>query len=210
MRTSRVWRIGLATLGLALLTGGTAFAEDQVGDPQEVAMTVMVEGAAEPGLLYMTVAGNAVTLNETTSLDPALRLFTGSLPDVTVTDTRDPGSIDPGVYWSVVGTAADFVGDAGQDAIPAGRLGWEPLLADDVDPLSVYVGPKVLTTADSPTSTPPDNVGLVDQELLAIADNSAGIASEGSWTASANLFLKADSDVEPGTYVSTLTLSLFE
>ena len=53
-------------------------------------------------------------------------------------------------------------------------------------------------------------MGLVDQELLALAIDSGAIASEGQWTANANLFLRTPATVAPGSYSSTLTLSLFE
>jgi hypothetical protein len=55
-----------------------------------------------------------------------------------------------------------------------------------------------------------DAVGLVDQELLALAIDSEAVASEGQWTANADLFLRTASTVAPGSYRSTLTVSLFE
>ncbi|SIO11376.1 hypothetical protein SAMN05443544_3790, partial [Agromyces cerinus subsp. cerinus] len=55
-----------------------------------------------------------------------------------------------------------------------------------------------------------DNVGLVDQELLAMADDSAEIATEGSWTATADLFLRTPATVAAGDYTARMTLSLFE
>ena len=56
--------------------------------------------------------------------------------------------------------------------------------------------------------SPPNNVGLVGQELLAMAPSSQ--EAIGSWDATADLLLKVPSDVAPGAYASTLTLSLFE
>ena len=56
----------------------------------------------------------------------------------------------------------------------------------------------------------PNNVGLVDQELLAMAFDSEAVAPEGQWTATADLFLRTPATVAPGNYTATLTLSLFE
>ncbi len=54
-------------------------------------------------------------------------------------------------------------------------------------------------------------VGLVEGEFLYLADTAA--ARDGgtnSWSATAGLTLKTPLDVAPGSYSSTLTLSLFE
>jgi hypothetical protein len=56
----------------------------------------------------------------------------------------------------------------------------------------------------------PNAVGLVDQEILALAADSGAIAQEGTWSANADLFLRTPVTVAPGSYSATLTLSLFE
>ena len=66
------------------------------------------------------------------------------------------------------------------------------------------------TTPSTSPSRWPSNVGLVDQELFASAWDSEDVASDGAWTANADLFLRTSSDVAPGNYRSTRTLSLFE
>ncbi len=58
--------------------------------------------------------------------------------------------------------------------------------------------------------TGPDAVGLVDQELLAMASSSQAINPTGSWSVNAGLFLRTPITVAPGSYTATLTLSLFE
>ena len=112
--------------------------------------------------------------------------------------------------WYVLGTTSEFVGDAGQAPIAAGHLGWRPNLVDGGESGLVAVGDEVVTVIDAPTQGGINNVGLVDQELFASAWDSEDVASDGAWTANADLFLRTSSDVAPGNYRSTLTLSLFE
>jgi len=201
-----VLRASAAVLGGILLTGvaGAAFAEDIVGDPDDVDVNVTIEEITEPGVLAMTVGGDSVSLAESASADPGVREFHGELPTVTVTDTRTAEEIPDGAYWYVIGTATDFVGDSGQDPISAGHLGWSPEVEDPEGTGVVAPGDTVDTVLDSP----PNNVGLVGQELLAMASTSE--EAIGSWNATADLLLKVPSTVAPGGYASTLTLSLFE
>ncbi|MDR2374199.1 MAG: hypothetical protein LBD77_08940 [Bifidobacteriaceae bacterium] len=209
MTTNRKVRMACALVGAGLLTGlgGLAFADEEV-DTGDVDVTVEILGAPPEGALAMTVADDEATLTEVTSSDPLLREFSGTLPLVTVTDTRDPDDIDPLVGWYVLGSATDFVGDTGQPDIPVDQLGWTPLLVDGGTSGGVTQGDPVYPSLD--TAQAPDNVGLVDQELLAMAINSAGIAEEEAWTAEAALILKTDAAVAAGSYSSVLTLTLFE
>ena len=200
-------RVSAGAVGAALLMGvaGAAIADDEYGDT-DVDVNVVIDEADEPGVLALTVAGDSTTLTETGSTT-TVRQFTGALPTVTVTDTRIfPERIDPGAFWYVLGTSSDFEGDAGQPDIPAANLGWSPALAPGTDPEEVAAGDQVDTVLD----TGPDAVGLVDQELLAIASSSADIHPTGSWSVNAGLFLKTPITVAPGSYTATLTLSLFE
>jgi hypothetical protein len=205
MRAKTIGRLAAAGLGAALLTGvaGAAMAEDEVGS-EGIDLSVQIAPLAVPGALTMSVAGDSVTLAEDGSTD-VVRQFKGELPEVTVTDTRDPAAIDPAAAWYVVGSVSEFTGDASQDPITAGHLGWSPRLVS-ADPGSVSEGDPVDTVMDSGA----DAVGLVDQELFMMARNSSGIAAEGSWTAAADLFLRTPADVAPGAYTARLTLSLFE
>jgi hypothetical protein len=199
-------RVTTAALGGILLAGvaSAAFAEDVVGDPDAVDVSVTIDPVTEPGVLAMTVSGDSTSLVEGTSSDPTVREFGGQLPTVTVTDTRTADEIPEGAYWYVIGTATDFVGDSGQPPISAGHLGWTPTLDDPDGTGAVAPGDTVDTVLDSP----PNNVGLVGQELLAMALTSE--EAVGSWDATASLLLKVPSTVAPGGYASTLTLSLFE
>jgi hypothetical protein len=203
MKKNTLLRVLAATAGAALLCGvtGMAMADSEIStDDVEVSVTIEVLGE-----LSMSVASDEVTLTETGTSPTVVREFTGTLPTVTVQDTRDPDDIDPDVGWYVLGTATDFEGGANPD-IPAGNLGWTPHLIDGGDSGLVAEGEAVGTVLDDP----PDNVGLVDQELLVLAISSAEVAEEGEWTANAGLTLKTAPTIAAGTYVSDLTLSLFE
>jgi hypothetical protein len=199
-------KLAVGTAGAALLVGvaGVAVADDNYGD-SDIDVNVTIEELVDPGVLAMTVAGTEVSLVEDGS-DETIRQFTGSLPTVTITDTRTPDEIPEGAAWYVLGSASDFVGDADQPDIGAEHLGWAPRLIDGGESGLVAAGDEVETVLDAP----PSNVGLVDQELFAIAADSGAIAGEGSWTATADLFLRTPSNIAAGSYSATVTLSLFE
>ena len=198
-------RVTVAAFGGVMLAGvaGAAFAEEQVGTGSDVDVNVTIEDT-EPGVLAMSVAGTTTTLAENGSTE-TVRQFTGDLPTVTVTDTRTAEEIPDGAFWWVEGTASSFVGDAGQAPIGAENLGWSPSLVDDGSG-AVAVGPDVAPALD--TAEAPNNVGLQGRELLAMALTSD--EAIGSWEAGATLTLQVPADVEPGSYSSTITLSLFE
>jgi hypothetical protein len=182
--------------------GVAAFADPTENGTGDVDVTVDI-ASTETGALSLTVAGTETSLTETGST-ATFRQFTGALPNVTVTDTRE--DVDAGVFWYVTGQASDFVGDAGQANITPDHLGWTPSIVTANDG-EVAEGDTVGTSIDGGVN----GVGLVGQELLALALDSADAqATSGQWTATANLVLKTPVTVAPGSYTSTLTLSLFE
>ena len=206
-------RCTAVTIGTVLLVGvaGVAMAEEGDGD-QDVAVNVEIAEITQPGVLAMSVAGTTTTLTEDGS-DATVRQFTGALPVVTVTDTRDAEDIPEGAAWAVMGSSSDFIGSNGQAPISAGHLGWRPALIEGSESGQVSEGDEVVTVIDDPTTepgVPGNNVGLVDQELLASAWESGAIIGEGRWTATANLFLRTPVTVAAGDYTANLTLSLFE
>ncbi|WRS30514.1 hypothetical protein U6G28_02140 [Actinomycetaceae bacterium MB13-C1-2] len=211
MKTKKfVARIGAAALGTTLLAGtaGAAMAADATEDA-EVEIGVDISAPAPTGALSMTVAANATTLTEITSADPAQREFRGTLPTVTVEDTRT--FVEDGLYWYVTGQSSAFSAPGVGDVIEAGHLGWRPALVSDEETAEedgVVVGDEVMTVMDTATQ-PGNNTGLVGEELLALSLDSAGSAT-GSWEANADLFLKTGATVAPGNYSATLTLSLWE
>ena len=200
-------RTSIAAVGGLLVAGVglAAVADTQHGPDQGVDVNVSIEAIDEPGVLAMTVADDVVTLTETASSDPTAREFEGTLPTVTVTDTRTADEIGDGYFWYVVGQASDFTGPA---ALGAKDLGWTPYLIDDDSDGQVVAGEEVAPELD--TAAAPDNVGLVDRELLAMAMDSAGVVDAGSWSAQADLRLKTPIDQAAGDYTSVLTLSLWE
>ncbi|WP_139417696.1 hypothetical protein [Agromyces laixinhei] len=200
-----VARCAAVTVGSMLLAGVAGIAMAAEPDDAGVDVNVSIAEINEPGVLAMSVADTTTTLTEEGST-ATVRQFTGTLPTVTVTDTRTADEIPDDAFWSVVGSSTDFTGDAGQPTIGAGHLGWAPNLIDGGSSGQVSQGEQVDTVLDSG----PDNVGLVDQELLAMAFDSGDIAAEGQWTANASLFLRTPATVAAGDYTARLTLSLFE
>ncbi|PVW03856.1 hypothetical protein DEA06_10795 [Microbacterium sp. Gd 4-13] len=194
-------RIGVAALGIGILTAlgsGAAIAATE----DSVDVSVEIEPNAEPGALALTVAGESAALTETDSIGTD-RVFTGTLPTVTVTDTRLAEDVDPEAFWYVLGSITDFTGDADQpDILAADAFGWAPAITAG-DPALVSEGDEVLPGA-------PFGSGFGDdQELLALADNAAA-AAPGSYSANAELTLRTPGTVAPGSYAATITLSLFE
>lgn len=196
-------RVGAIAFGTLLLaSAGTAVATAEELDDANVDINVEVSDRFPSGVLALTVAADETTLTEVDSGDPLVRAFTGQLPTVTVTDTR---AEVPDVPWAVLGTAGDFVSDAG--AITADHLGWTPALAGDYGP-AVEPGGDIETVLDAPGS---EGLTYADGELLYANFDQAASYAQGSWSATAGLQLKVDAtDVAAGTYTSVLTLSLFE
>ncbi|AIY00467.1 hypothetical protein ART_0868 [Arthrobacter sp. PAMC 25486] len=208
MKKSTTTRVAMTAVGTLLLAGvaGAAIAEDaQLGD-NNVGVSVEIAPLTTPGILAMTVDGSSTALleNNSTALG---RTFTGTLPTVTVTDTRTADEIPEGAAWYVLGSSSVFTGDAGQPEIGAEHLGWAPRLTVEDDAGLVAPGDTVDTVLDGGVN----GVGLAGQELFAIAAGS-GEAAEGNsqWSATADLTLKTGVDVPAGNYNATLTLSLFE
>lgn len=205
MKKGTVARCAVGIVGGLMLAGvGTAaFAEfPNADDAGAVDVTVDI-APTQSGALSLTVAGTQTTLTEN-GTTASFRQFTGALPNVTVTDTRT--DVPAGVFWYVTGQASDFVGNAGQPNITPDHLGWTPqvLTANNGE---VTEGDAVGTSIDGGAN----GVGLVSQELLALSLDSADAqATSGQWTANADLVLKTPVTVAPGSYTSTLTLSLFE
>lgn len=201
-RISALQTVATAFAVMLLAAGSTAAATaDDAIDGGDVAINVEITDQ-NPGVLALSVAAHSTTLTEVDSGDPLVRDFTGTLPDVTVTDTRDEA---PGVPWYVLGSASDFV--SGASTITADHLGWSPSLADDYGP-SIEPGGDIETVLDDPAN---EGLGYADGELLYANYDQAGSHAQGSWSATAELRLKVDAtSVEPGNYTSVLTLSLFE
>ncbi|KIR61382.1 hypothetical protein [Micromonospora haikouensis] len=204
-------RTRLVAAGAASALMVTAMAQSPAvaapGDNADVTVTVEIEEPDQPGVLALSVAADSVALSEDGST-LLVRQFVGTLPRVTVTDTRTAEEVPAGAAWAVLGSATDFTGDAGQAPISAAHLGWKPRLLDGDDDGLVSEGEEVVTVLDEPTQ-PGNNVGLVDQELLVSTFDSQAVAND-AYSVDADLFLRTPAEVAAGAYTSTLTLSLFE
>ncbi|KIR64888.1 MULTISPECIES: hypothetical protein [Micromonospora] len=208
MNTWKRKRLYAAGAAAAILAGTAALPAPALAeDGADVRVTVDIEEIREPGVLALSVAGDSVALAEDGST-LLVRQFVGTLPTVTVTDTRTADEVPAGAAWAVVGSASDFVGSSGQAPISAGHLGWKPRLIDGGTTGSVTEGEEVVTVLDEPTQ-PGNNVGLADQELLMSTYDSGAVAGD-SYSVNADLYLRTPADVAAGAYTSTLTLSLFE
>nr|SBO94183.1 hypothetical protein BN4615_P3699 [Nonomuraea gerenzanensis] len=192
--------VALAGVGVA----GPAVADD---DPEKgIDVTVTIEPSTTAGQVSMTVADSGgVSLQEDGS-NAAARQFVGTLPTVTVTDTRRPEEIPAGDFWAVVGQASEFTATSGS-APPIGPqyLGWRPHLLTGSSSGAVEAGEPVSSVISDGSGAPA--VGLQGQELLVSTANSAD--EIGTWQVNADLALRTPADVTAGEYRSTLTLSLF-
>lgn len=202
MKKSFVLRGSVIAFGAALLVsaGSAALAEEEK-DVHGVGVEVEIAPLAGPGALAMTVDGDSTTLTEGESTDLE-RVFTGTLPKVTVTDTRAPEDVPEDSFWYVVGTASDFHDEQNVSTIDASSLGWTPHLVGGEGEGSSFV--------EVGGDVAPSEPGLVDQELLYLAESGEANAGGGVFSASADLDLVVPSAVPAGTYSSTITLSLFE
>ena len=189
--------VGAATLSVIGGSGAALALDDTYGD-SDVAVSVEITEIEGPGALAMTVGGSSASLTESGSTATE-RQFTGTLPTVTVTDTREAADVPDGAFWYVLGSISDFSGNAGQPSIlSAESFGWTPKLVAG-DEGSVSAGDEVAP-----------GEGFDDSEILSVAYDSAIINPEGTWSANADLTLRTPATVAPGQYSATLTLSLFE
>ncbi|MFI6741685.1 hypothetical protein ACIBI9_53000 [Nonomuraea sp. NPDC050451] len=209
MKTNRTTQIlAAAMLGVALAAGvgvaGPAAADDDPGKGIDVSVTI--EPNTTPGQVSMTVADNGGVALQENGSNAAARQFVGTLPTVTVTDTRRPEDIPAGDFWAVVGQAGEFTATSGS-APPIGPqyLGWRPRLLSGSSSGAVEAGEPVSSVISDGSGAP--TVGLQGQELLVSTANSAD--EIGTWQVNADLALRTPADVAAGEYHSTLTLSLF-
>jgi len=190
---------------LGVMTLGTtpAWADDPVDGPADITVNLTVPAA---GALTMTVDNSTPVVLQENGSDATNRRFTGTLPLVTVTDTRTDVPAD--VAWSVVGQSTDFVNTSNSQATISNEyLGWLPKIQD------VPAGDDTIIAGDEVESTALDGEGLTSGvDLLVGTWNSQDSRTYGGqWTADAELNLVAPADeVATGSYTSTLTLSLFE
>ncbi|MGO2847234.1 MAG: hypothetical protein ACTIBU_04855, partial [Microbacterium gubbeenense] len=128
MKKSFVLRGSVIAFGAALLvSAGSAAMAEVEQDAEGVDVTVEIAPLAGPGALAMTIDGDSTALVEGESTDLE-RVFTGTLPKVTVSDTRAAEDVPADAAWYVVGTASNFHDENGVSTIQASNLGWSPKL----------------------------------------------------------------------------------
>ncbi|ALJ21652.1 hypothetical protein [Microbacterium sp. No. 7] len=157
------------------------------GEPTAADIRVSVEVPVVGGL-SLSVQDTETQLAPV-ELRPDGRRFTswGYLPQVTVTDTR---TSDPG--WAVAASASDFT--SGASTVTSRSLGWKP---------------EVLSVSDGQTVEPGRELragrGVGDNATLASALAGAG---RGTAVLGAIFTLSVPTTVAPGTYSSTITLTV--
>ncbi|WP_214103744.1 hypothetical protein [Acrocarpospora catenulata] len=159
-RTSQILAASVLGLALAGLASSPAMAGE--GPDDGIDISVNIEPIRVPGEVSMTVAdNNGVALTDNGS-DAAARQFTGTLPTVTVTDTRLPDEIPAGDFWAVVGQASQFVatGDPAKTIGPE-YLGWTPRLLSGSSTGAVAAGEPVSSVVSDGTGAP--TVGLISR-----------------------------------------------
>jgi len=198
-----ITRAGAITFGALLLaSAGSAVAAADEVDNGNVNINVEVTDRYPSGVLALTVAEDNTALTEVDTQDPLVREFTGTLPTVTVTDTRTDVPDSP---WYVLGTASAFT--SGANSISADHLGWSPALAGDYGS-AIEVGGDIEGVVDDANS---EGLAYADGELLYLNADQVETYDQGAWSANAALNLKVNAaDVTSGSYTSVLTLSLFE
>jgi inosine-uridine nucleoside N-ribohydrolase len=143
----------------------------------------------DEGELTLTVPVDAsVELEEGAQFQGARR-FAGTMPQVSVSDTRPVA-----VGWEVVGKAASFTGPS---QLPASALAWDPFLVRGRSGLAA--GAATAAAADG-------GLGLSEPSLLA---SGADPGRKGTADLGADLELATPVNIQPGTYSTTLTLSLY-
>lgn len=203
MKKTRLLGGGVVMAGLMVIGGvATAALADVEVDSDDVEVTVAIEKRDVPGALALSVASNSTALTENGSTD-VQRIFTGSLPTVTVTDTRDQSTVPDDAFWAVAGTLSSFTGSEGQPEIPATNFGWSPAIVNGGDTGLVAPGDEVVPE-------PEGGVGMDVGDLLFLGVDAKELNPEGQWSASAALRLVTEATVAPGNYSAVLTLSLFE
>ncbi|NEM90803.1 carboxypeptidase-like regulatory domain-containing protein [Galbitalea soli] len=168
---------------------GTASASIPGANQGQTQITVSIPAGV--GSLSLSGVTGSVSLG-TAALSGGLLKASGTLPAVTVTDTRQVGSPS----WSLTGQVSDFT--SGSNTMSGSYLGWVPALAG-----SVNEGTAGATVAPSTTATG----GLKVASTLASAP-AVTAASPTTTQVGATLNLAAPANTAAGDYTAVLTLTL--
>jgi|HubBroStandDraft_6_1064221.scaffolds.fasta_scaffold67369_2 hypothetical protein len=173
-------------------TGSTSLVVQAAGTQTAGSEPISVN-VPQSGSLTVTVAPGTVTLTPVTPATTPDETATGTLQNVTVTDTRNyyPG-------WSVSGQESNFTGSgtaAGQ-TLSGNQLGWTPT------PVGSLVGGALIGSAVAPL---PGGAGIGSvAAVLAQAHAGTGF---GTNVLSANLLLDIPPTTVAGPYTGSLTIT---
>lgn len=163
----------------------TAPEPEPVGESKDVNVGVNVPEPAvdpEPGAFSWSIAAGNAALGTATQNAGGGFKATGTLPTITVSDTRD-GSAG----WSINGKASAFV--AGANTFGGASLGWAPSASQPTG---------TITTGGAVTANDP---GLGEVRTLASTNAAGGAVLD------AGLTLLAPAGTPAGSYKSTLTIT---
>lgn len=168
--------------------------EPEPADEGSVDVTATVPRPEQTdGVLALSVADPGLALGEPANAGDRLR-FAGTLPTVTVTDSRSDAQAGGG-GWTVSGRGKDLV--AGSTTLTAENLGWTPAL----------LGDRACVTAGSPVATRlAGGTGLASPATLATATSHG---RTGSTEITAGVLLEVPVDAPAGSYAGAITLTLF-
>ncbi|WP_263119666.1 alkaline phosphatase [Cellulomonas sp. RIT-PI-Y] len=173
-----------------------AWGREDAPEAGEIPLTATVPQAGEvEGSLTLSVAdfGEGVALGGGANLGDRLR-FTGTLPTVSVTDSRSNAQAGTG-GWTVSGQAADL--STGSQILRARHLGWTPGL------LTTKPG---VTPGSAVQAALGGGEGLGSPATLATATSDGRL---GTTDLTADLSLEVPVDTRAGEYAGHLTVSLF-
>jgi hypothetical protein len=165
----------------------------------DLSLTVTAAGSSaggEPITVTLPVSGifTVSIASGTVRLTASGRSATGTLQDVTVSDTRNsfPG-------WSASGQESDFAGSgtAASATIPGDQLGWTPAVVGSLQG-GATLGPSVAPAAPGLGAT---------AAVLASAAAGNGV---GTNVLTANVDLLIPDGQQPGTYTGSLTITYVE
>ena len=193
---------GVALAIPVVVVGAAAAAGDPGGEraPQLVVRPLDPSATATTGMLTLTVPGELVLSPAELSASGDFLTSTGTLSDVTVSDTREGA---PG--WTVSADVSDFEGP--QTAINRFNLGCHPWLVSQESPEPVSVGPTVVPAHAAYAGSTPDDpdVGMGSPRVLADAPFGAGA---GTTVLGADCTLVIPTNTPPDHYQAVLTITV--
>ena len=169
---------------------GPAFNTYENDSDIPVTAQIPARGEGEPGALVLSVADGSLALGNARNAGDRLRLA-GTLPQVSVTDTRAAGG------WTVTGQSSDLTADDAR-TVRAANLGWAPFVVDGAATPGLRVA-----------STMSGGAGLAAPATLGSGAVAGAGAVAGTSVLGADVELEVPVDTKAGSYAGAVTVSLF-